>query len=516
MSTAKGSVLQYHEGRKSSWSSVGWKTLDTAPSWGKYSSLASTSYGHRVCFEVKMPAFSGKATSLTFTWRGKHSEGSYDTTYANIHPSFTEYTYGTSNNVYVNDAVSGSGTGSLYYSSTSWGKRSITISLNGNIASDGTYYIYLYTTNSNAVYYIGEGSSYYSLTLEYTPTCKVSFNSNGGSGTMPAQEVITNSEITLPTNSFTAPSGTLYETTLNGNGGKNGTPTYGANAFYRWRLNSTSGTLYKAGDTYTPTSNATFYAQWYTPTTLGTTTRDNSTNPGYTITFDATANGGTCNTASLTVSNPVSHTFKNWNSTSNGSGATWDDTTAVYQITSNITLYAQWESTETLGTINLPTASKSSSNAQNRTVTLNYNDGSGKTETKTSTATITYTFQGWSTSATATTGSTGTYKPTSSHKLYAIFKGTTGTYSAVSLPSPTRTGYTFVGWGTSTSATSGATGSYIPSGNITLYAIWKPNGAVRIYIEGQGYRMAQVYLYANNKWNLTIPYLYNGSWKMST
>lgn len=356
----------------------------------------------------------------------------------------------------------------------------------------------------------------YTVSAQPITVYTIAYQANGGSGSTASQTVIAGQEVTLRSNGFSAPSGILYETILYGNGGKNGTPTYGANAFYRWRLNSTSGTLYKAGDTYTPTGNTTFYAQWYTPTTLGTTTRDNSTNPGYTITFDATTNGGICNTASLTVSNPVSHTFKNWNSASNGSGATWDDTTAVYQITSKIELYAQWESTETLGTINLPTASKSSTNAQNRTVTLNYNDGSGKIETKTSTATITHTFQGWSTSATASTGSTGTYKPTSSHKLYAIFKGTTGTYSAVSLPSPTRTGYTFEGWGTSASATSGATGSYTPSGDITLYAIWKAKGAVRIYIDGQGYRMAQVYLYANNKWNLTIPYLYDGSWRIST
>lgn len=400
----------------------------------------------------------------------------------------------------------GSSAGNTYTASTN-------LSLNS-----GDWYLYIFVVKSGyAFQYVTAKET--KLQLTYTDNITgyvVNYNANSGSGTMASQEVTIGSGMTLPTNSFTAPSGTLYKTTLNGNGGKNGTPTYGANAFYRWRLNSTSGALYKAGDTYTPTGDTTFYAQWYTPTTIGTTTRDNSTNPGYTITFDATTNGGTCNTASLTASNPVSHTFKNWNSATDGSGATWDDTAAVYQITSNITLYAQWESTETLGTISLPTASKSSTNAQNRTVTLNYNDGSGKTETKTSTATITYAFQGWSTSATAATGSTGTYKPTSSHKLYAIFKGTTGTYSAVSLPSPTRTGYTFIGWGTSSTATSGTTGSYTPSGNITLYAIWKPNGAVRIYIDGQGYRMAQVYLYANNKWNLTIPYLYNGSWKMST
>jgi hypothetical protein len=75
-----------------------------------------------------------------------------------------------------------------------------------------------------------------------------------------------------------------------------------------------------------------------------------------------------------------------------------------------------------------------------------------------------------------------------------------------------------MGWSTNQNATSGSTGSYTPSESVTLYAIWKANGAVRIYIDGQGYRMAQVYLFttSDNKWHLTIPYLYDGSWHISS
>ncbi|WP_366517260.1 InlB B-repeat-containing protein [uncultured Campylobacter sp.] len=43
----------------------------------------------------------------------------------------------------------------------------------------------------------------------------------------------------------------------------------------------------------------------------------------------------------------------------------------------------------------------------------------------------------------------------------------------MTLPTPTRSGYTFVGWATSADATTGTTGSFTPTATDTLYAIWK-------------------------------------------
>lgn len=63
--------------------------------------------------------------------------------------------------------------------------------------------------------------------------------------------------------------------------------------------------------------------------------------------------------------------------------------------------------------------------------------------------------------------------------LYAIYTSSTTT-TAVTLPTPTRSGYNFMGWATSSTATSGTTGSYTPSGNVTLYAIWGAKGLVYI------------------------------------
>ena len=40
----------------------------------------------------------------------------------------------------------------------------------------------------------------------------------------------------------------------------------------------------------------------------------------------------------------------------------------------------------------------------------------------------------------------------------------------------TRAGYGFAGWSTSKTATTGVTGSYTPTGNVTLYPVWiKPD-----------------------------------------
>lgn len=52
------------------------------------------------------------------------------------------------------------------------------------------------------------------------------------------------------------------------------------------------------------------------------------------------------------------------------------------------------------------------------------------------------------------------------------------------MPTPTRTGYTFKGWNTSSTATSGSTGNYQLTGNVTLYAIWAANTYTVTYAQG--------------------------------
>ena len=55
--------------------------------------------------------------------------------------------------------------------------------------------------------------------------------------------------------------------------------------------------------------------------------------------------------------------------------------------------------------------------------------------------------------------------------LYAQWSSTLET-EAVTLPTPLRSGYRFLGWAMEQNAASGLTGSFTPEEDVTLYAIW--------------------------------------------
>lgn len=111
-----------------------------------------------------------------------------------------------------------------------------------------------------------------------------------------------------------------------------------------------------------------------------------------------------------------------------------------------------------------------------------------------------YSFLGWSTSSSATSATYsagGNYTSNAAATLYAVWKANTYTvkYDAnggsgapgnqtktygktltLSSTKPTRTNYTFKGWGTSASATTvayAAGGSYTANAAVTLYAVWQ-------------------------------------------
>ena len=146
------------------------------------------------------------------------------------------------------------------------------------------------------------------------------------------------------------------------------------------------------------------------------------------------------------------------------------------------------------------------------TVSYNANGGSGapSSQTKWYGKTLTlssakptragYTFLGWSTSSTATSATYaagGSYTANSGATLYAVWKiitytvsynanngsgapsAQTKTYNVtlkLSSTVPTRTGYDFLGWSTSntaTSATYAAGGNYTTNATTTLYAVWR-------------------------------------------
>ncbi len=142
-------------------------------------------------------------------------------------------------------------------------------------------------------------------------------------------------------------------------------------------------------------------------------------------------------------------------------------------------------------------------NAYNRayTVTYNYNGGGSNT-----TATATATFNGWATTSNGAKvyNDKASVKNLSSTQSAVVNLYANWTLGSVTLPTPTRTGYTFSGWYT---AASGGTkignggASYTPTANITLYAQWDPNH-VNIYTnDTDKWKPHDTYIYHDNKWN---------------
>ena len=159
-------------------------------------------------------------------------------------------------------------------------------------------------------------------------------------------------------------------------------------------------------------------------------------------------------------------------------------------------------------TISTTKPTKSNASAGSYTVTLNANGGTCSSASLTAARTTKYTFSKWNTnsSGTGTSYASGaSYTTNAALSLYAIYSSSPST-AAVTLPTPTRDGYDFMGWATTTTATSGTTGSYTPSGNVTLYAIWGAIGLV--YIGNEAY---QIYIGNGSSWDLYAPYVGNGT-----
>ncbi|MCU1488828.1 MAG: cell wall/surface repeat protein, partial [Acidimicrobiaceae bacterium] len=143
-------------------------------------------------------------------------------------------------------------------------------------------------------------------------THTVTFNANGGTGSMSAEA--TNVATALTTNSFTR----------------------AGYSFSGWNtVAAGGGTAYADGASYAFTADTTLYAQWVAN--------------AHTVTFSA--NGGTgsmgietTNVASALTTDSftrANYTFTGWNTAADGSGTSYADG-ASYAFTADTTLYAQW------------------------------------------------------------------------------------------------------------------------------------------------------------------------------
>ena len=323
----------------------------------------------------------------------------------------------------------------------------------------------------------------------------VTYNANGGNGAP-----------TAASQNYTFGAANLALTTK-------GTLTRTGYTFAGWNTLTTGlGTNYLENASYKPTASIILYAKWTANT--------------YTLTYNA--NGGSTNsTAVITAGTPLTlsttagtragFTLAGWNTAADGSGSSFPGSTSQTYF-SDVTLFALW----TPAVPGAPTVSAATAGNTTATATVTPVAASGTTVGPPTSFTV-QAFD--STGTTAITGKTCTVLATASplscmitgltngttYKFKATAVNTTGsatgaastvtatpapfvvTYSPnggtvspttanfnlgspLTLPLPTRVGYTFTGWNNPSSASVGIDGaSYSPSATITLTAQWSAN-----------------------------------------
>lgn len=251
-------------------------------------------------------------------------------------------------------------------------------------------------------------------------------------------------------------------------------------------------------------------------------------NGGSGVTESQTASGGS--TVILQSNSFTAPTSKIWTLTLNGNGgndgsptfksnyfANWREgapSGAVYSegdsyiLNGDTTMYARWGTKYIWGT-----ATRDGYDSEGYTVTFDANGGTCNTDFLTSKIITSYNFAGWGNSESNPTTifkSDVEYGQTSNYTAYAIWSPIT-TNGSIHLPTPTRNGYEFLGWAPSESDLSGVTGEYTPTGDVTLYAIWKIKGQVYICNNNGDFSPYQVLIYDSSGWNQYIPYIYTES-----
>ena len=225
------------------------------------------------------------------------------------------------------------------------------------------------------------------------------------------------------------------------------------------------------------------------------------TSPVWTITLDG--NGGNDGTPTF-----KGNYFNKWR-LEKSSGTSFPSG-ENYKPSGDITMYAWWGTKYIWGT-----TTRNPDYSDGYTVTFDANGGTCDTDCLTSTITTSYEFSGWGDSESYpsyTYRSDTVYTQTSNYTAYAIWSPTT-TDGSITLPTPTRDGYAFLGWSTDAYDIEGITGEYIPTEDMVLYAIWEPMGLV--YINDGEFSPYQVWIYDDSGWNQYIPYIYTESgWEM--
>ena len=214
---------------------------------------------------------------------------------------------------------------------------------------------------------------------------KVTFDANGGTGTMDVQEVDAGADTILTENSFTKEGYT----------------------FAHWNTAADdSGTRYEDKATVSLEEDTTLYAIWKEDT------------KEHTITFNANGGSGTMdaltvedNAETTLTANAFSregYTFANWNTAADGSGTSYADGAAI-SVTEDTTLYAIWTEnakTYTVTWVNEDGTELEKDENVTAGTTPEYN---GETPAKKGNAQYSYKFSGWTPEVTAVSNDV-TYK----------------------------------------------------------------------------------------------------------
>ncbi len=313
----------------------------------------------------------------------------------------------------------------------------------------------------NNKWYLTNGGSYIYHEYLSPESYVVSYNLNGGTGSIASQTKTHGTNLTLTT---TKPTGKSFTVTYNANGGTvSASNKTVSQTFTNWNTAANgSGTAYNAGTTYSANASVTLYAQYANPSigSLPTPTRS-----GY--------------------------AFDGWYTAANGGTKITDST----KVTANTTVYAHWiantytvsynvnggtgsiaSQTKTYDTNLTLTTTKPT--GKSFTVTYNANGGTVSTSSKT----VSQTFTSWNTAAngSGTAYNAGaTYSANASVTLYAQYANP----SIGSLPTPTRSGYSFDGWYTAANGGTKITDSTKVTANTTVYAHWTKNAETKAVVK---------------------------------
>ncbi len=348
---------------------------------------------------------------------------------------------------------------------------------------------YLFTGWNTAV--DGSGTAYQSgssytftasttLYAQWTNQISISFDANGGSGSMAAQTFTINTSGTLNANTFTRDGYIFYGWNTAANG---------------------TGTAYYDSGSATFASATTIYAKWVAVPVGSAGVIFNANGGSGTMSAQVASSPTALNANGFTAPASSGKTFQGWNTASNGSGTAYGPG-ATYPFSSNTTLFAQWgfaltfnkNAADATGTmadqVGFVTSTAINANAFSRTG---------------------YVFVGWTTSNSAVTGTLSTiyanqasitltaartlysqWAPGSPGQYAVMFLGNGGAaadtstvfYQAASTSTALtsnpfiRAGYTFLGW---TDVSGGTTAiyadgtSYAFTASKTLWAVWKQN-----------------------------------------